>query len=62
MQFGAKRIGHGIHANESLETQVLLKDKNVEVTRLAHGLPMGANLDYADELTLIKAFEGRKKL
>ena len=29
MQVGAKRIGHGIHANESLETQVLLKDKNV---------------------------------
>lgn len=29
MQFGAKRIGHGIHANESLETQVLLKDKSV---------------------------------
>ena len=38
-----------------------LKDKNVEVTRLAHGLPMGANLDYADELTLIKAMEGRIK-
>ena len=39
----------------------MLKDKNVEVTRLAHGLPMGANLDYADELTLIKAMEGRIK-
>ena len=39
----------------------MLKDKDVEVTRLAHGLPMGANLDYADELTLIKAMEGRIK-
>ena len=39
----------------------VLKDRNVEVTRLAHGLPMGANLDYADELTLIKAMEGRIK-
>lgn len=29
MQLGAKRVGHGIHANESLETQVLLKDKEV---------------------------------
>lgn len=38
-----------------------LKERNVEVTRLAHGLPMGANLDYADELTLIKAMEGRIK-
>lgn len=33
-----------------------------QVTRLAHGLPMGAHMDYADELTLIKAMEGRKKL
>ena len=38
-----------------------LKERNVEVTRLAHGLPRGANLDYADELTLIKAMEGRIK-
>lgn len=38
-----------------------LKERNVEVTRLAHGLPMGSNLDYADELTLIKAMEGRIK-
>lgn len=34
----------------------------VSVTRIAHGLPMGGHLDYADELTLIKAFEGRKKM
>ena len=40
----------------------LLEDKQVNVTRIAHGLPMGGHLDYADELTLIKAFEGRKKM
>lgn len=40
----------------------ILKDKNVLVTRLAHGLPMGASLDYADELTLIKALDNRKKI
>lgn len=39
----------------------ILKEKNAEVSRLAHGLPMGGNLDYADELTLIKAMEGRTK-
>jgi len=39
----------------------ILKEKNTEVSRLAHGLPMGGNLDYADELTLIKAMEGRTK-
>lgn len=36
-----------------------LEDK-VKVTRLAFGLPIGGHLDYADDMTLIKAFEGRK--
>lgn len=40
----------------------LLEKKGVNVTRLAHGLPMGGHLDYADELTIIKAMEGRKKI
>jgi recombination protein RecR len=39
-----------------------LQDKDVAITRLASGLPMGGMLDYADELTLIKAMEGRKKI
>ena len=39
-----------------------LQSKNVLVTRLAHGLPMGASLDYADDLTLIKALDNRRKL
>lgn len=39
-----------------------LENKNCNVTRIAHGLPMGGHLDYADELTLIKALEGRKKI
>lgn len=40
----------------------LLKDKNVEITRIAHGIPMGGHLDYTDELTLMKALEGRKSM
>lgn len=40
----------------------LLEKYPVTVTRIAHGLPMGGHLDYADELTLIKAIEGRKKM
>ena len=40
----------------------ILNDKNVLVTRLAHGLPMGASLDYADDLTLIKALDNRRKI
>jgi len=40
----------------------ILKEKNILVTRLAHGLPMGASLDYADDLTLIKALDNRTKI
>lgn len=40
----------------------LLENKNINVTRLAHGLPMGGHLDYADELTLSKAMENRQKI
>lgn len=40
----------------------MLKNENVTVTRLATGLPAGGSLDYADSLTLSKAFEGRKSL
>lgn len=40
----------------------LLGSKGVTVTRIAHGLPMGGHLDYADELTLSKAIEGRIKI
>lgn len=40
----------------------LLEKKNINVTRIAHGIPMGGHLDYADELTLIKAMENRKKI
>ena len=40
----------------------LLEKKNIHATRIAHGLPMGAHLDYADEMTLIKAMENRKKI
>ena len=40
----------------------LLDKKGVNATRIAHGLPIGSSLDYADELTLLKSFEGRKKV
>ncbi len=39
-----------------------LEPLNIQVTRLASGLPMGSHMDYADELTLIRALDGRKKL
>lgn len=46
----------------SLYLDKLLKKKKIKVTRLANGLPMGASLDYADELTLIKAMSNRTEI
>jgi recombination protein RecR len=40
----------------------LLSKQNITTTRIANGLPIGSNIDYADELTLLKSFEGRKKI
>ncbi len=40
----------------------LLQPLGVTVTRLAYGLPIGGDLDYADEVTLAKALEGRRTL
>ena len=40
----------------------LLKPLGVSVTRLASGLPVGGDLDYADEITLGRALAGRKQL
>lgn len=38
------------------------ENENVIVSRIAHGLPVGGHLDYADDLTIIKAMEGRFKM
>jgi recombination protein RecR len=40
----------------------LLKGTGILMTRLAHGIPVGGELEYADEMTLMKALEGRRKL
>lgn len=40
----------------------LLKPLGVKVTRIAHGLPIGGDLEYADEVTLSKAMENRREM
>ncbi|ANE45889.1 recombinase RecR [Paenibacillus swuensis] len=40
----------------------LVKPFGLKVTRIAHGLPVGGDLEYADEVTLSKALEGRREL
>ncbi len=43
----------------SLYLNKLLKPFNIKITRIAFGLPMGSELEYADEMTLTRALEGR---
>lgn len=40
----------------------LIHPMNIKVTRIAHGVPVGGDLEYADEITLIKAMEGRQAI
>ena len=40
----------------------LIKPLNISVTRIAHGIPVGGDLEYTDEITLTKALEGRREI
>ena len=40
----------------------LIKPLGVSVTRIAHGIPVGGDLEYTDEITLTKALEGRREI
>ena len=40
----------------------LIKPLGIKVTRIAHGIPVGGDLEYTDEITLIKALEGRREM
>ncbi len=58
-----------VATNPSLEGEAtalylsrLVKPLGVKVSRLAYGLPMGGELEYADEITLSRALEGRREL
>ncbi|QQK78507.1 recombination protein RecR [Salicibibacter cibi] len=58
-----------IASNPSIEGEAtamylsrMIKPTGIRVTRLAHGLPVGGDLEYADEVTLSRAVEGRREL
>ncbi|MBR5382514.1 MAG: recombination protein RecR [Clostridia bacterium] len=40
----------------------IIKPMGIRVTRIAHGVPVGSDLEYADEITLAKAMEGRREI
>ncbi|MCD8377937.1 MAG: recombination mediator RecR [Candidatus Gastranaerophilales bacterium] len=46
----------------SLYLTKLIKPSGIKITRIAFGLPVGADIEYADEITLAKAIEGRREL
>lgn len=46
----------------SLYLSKLIKPFGIKITRIAFGLPVGADLEYADEITLAKALEGRREM
>jgi recombination protein RecR len=48
------------YINDMFKKEV--KEGTIEITRLAMGLPTGADLEYADRLTLKRALEGRKSI
>jgi recombination protein RecR len=69
-RLGAEEIGEVILCtNPNIEGEAtamylarLLKPLGIRVTRIASGLPVGGDLEYADELTLGRALEGRREL
>jgi recombination protein RecR len=40
----------------------LLNPAGIKVSRIAHGIPVGSDLEFADEVTLLKSFEGRRTI
>ena len=67
------RVGDGVEVilatNPNVEGEAtalylarLLKPLGVKVTRIAMGVPVGSDLDYADEITVHKALEGRREV
>jgi recombination protein RecR len=70
-----ERVGHGgveeviLATNPNVEGEAtaiylakLLKPLGVRVTRIAMGVPVGSDLEYADEVTMQRAMEGRREL
>ena len=64
---GAEEVIIATNPNAEGETTALylaklLKEHNIKVTRLASGIPVGGDLEYTDEATLVSALEGRREI
>lgn len=46
----------------SLYLKKILSDKNIKISKIASGIPMGGNIEYTDMMTLVKSLEGRQEI
>ena len=51
-----------LYISEYLTNHSKVDSDNLDITRIGHGLPIGADIEYADGVTLARALEGRRKL
>ena len=51
-----------VYKRQAVYLSKLIKPLGVRVTRIAMGIPVGSDLEYADEVTMMKAMEGRREL
>lgn len=51
-----------LYIKEMIATSSLKNKDNINVTRIGHGLPIGADIEYADGVTLARALEGRRQI
>ena len=65
IQMGEARTSVRVKTKGEMTAQYIkdvLKPFNVKVTRIAYGLPIGSDIEFADEVTLSKALEGRREM
>lgn len=51
-----------LYISEYITNSSLVNSSNLKITRIGHGLPIGADIEYADGVTLSRALEGRKQI
>ena len=64
---GVKEVVIALNPTTDSETTVhyltkLIKPLGIKLTRIAYGLPIGSDMDFADEATMLKSLEGRQEL
>ena len=53
---------HDFEELQFIHIQKPVENSNIKTTRIAHGVPIGGDLEYVDEVTLVKALENRREI